>query len=64
MKSKIGAAVDRLLGRIPKDDPIIFDPAEPLVPDEVVVKSLDNLAKEDLSLHHLVETSTSLNEGQ
>ncbi|RSL99033.1 hypothetical protein CEP52_010009 [Fusarium oligoseptatum] len=62
LRSKLGFAIQRVLGKIPKDDPIIFDPTVSMASDGLDVKHPENLVKEDLTQHYLVETTTRLGE--
>ncbi|GAP88739.1 hypothetical protein SAMD00023353_1201570 [Rosellinia necatrix] len=56
--SKTGFVVKRLLGKIPKDDPVVFDSAFSLESEDVEVNN-GNLG-EDLDGHCRVETTTRL----
>jgi hypothetical protein len=55
--SQTGFVIKRLLGKIPKDDPVIFDPA---ISTTSVGFNIQDLAKEDLNKHCRVETSIRL----
>lgn len=57
LKSKTGLAVARLLGRIPKDDPIIFDPQIPIGSSGRAVETLGEGNLQDLCF---IETATKL----
>ncbi|KAL9636666.1 MAG: hypothetical protein Q9164_002685 [Protoblastenia rupestris] len=57
--SSIGEGTDKLFGRIPEDDPIIFDPKEPPLTEKFDV-DINNLASKDLTELSAVVTDTML----